>query len=64
MKQGLQFLQVFFCSTKAFPNDIFEIDVSKAFTYAFVSMNEIPMFNQFDTWQVHTDHIDVKVLHD
>ena len=53
-----------FCSAKAFPSDVFETDISKAFTHAFMSMHEIPVFNQFDTWQFFTDHVDVKTLHD
>ena len=53
-----------FCSAKAFPTDVFEADVSKAFTLAFMSMNEIPVFNQFDIWQVYTDNIDITTLHD
>ena len=53
-----------FCCAKAFPTDVFEADVSKAFTLAFMSMNEIPVFNQFDIWQVYTDNIDITTLHD
>ena len=53
-----------FCCIKAFPTDAFEADVSKAFTLAFMSMNDIPVFNQFDVWQVYTDNIDITTLHD
>ena len=53
-----------FCCAKAFPTDVFEADVSKAFTLAFMSMNEIPVFNQFDIWQVYTDNIDITTVHD
>ena len=53
-----------FCSAKAFPNDVFKADVSKAFTLSFMSMNEIPVFNQFDIWQVYTDNVDITTLHD
>jgi hypothetical protein len=53
-----------FCSAKAFPTDVFEADGSKAFTLAFMSMNQIPVFNQFDIWQVYTDNIDITTLHD
>jgi len=34
-----------FCCAKAFPTDIFEADVSKAFTLAFMNMKQIPVFN-------------------
>ena len=29
-----------------------------------MSMNEIPVFNQFDIWQVYTDNVDITILHD
>ena len=34
-----------FCCAKAFPTDVFEADVSKAFTLVFMSMKQIPVFN-------------------
>ena len=32
-------------------NELMEIDISKAFTSAFLKMNEKPVFNQFDIWK-------------
>ena len=32
--------------------EIVEIEISKAFTSAFLQIKEIQMFNQFDTWKV------------
>ena len=52
-----------FCCAKAFPTDVFEADVSKAFTLAFMSMKQIPVFNQFDIWQIYTDNIDITTLY-
>ena len=38
---------------KAILNNIIEIDVSKAFTNAFLQIDEVPVFNQFDTWNIY-----------
>ena len=32
--------------------DLTEIDISKAFTSAFSSIEQIPIFNEFDTWKL------------
>ena len=43
---------------KSLPKSLFmEIDISKAFTSAFLKMNEKPVFNQFDIWK----HYDGKI---
>eukprot|EP00438_Fugacium_kawagutii_P012227 Skav223953 [mRNA] locus=scaffold798:243805:247131:- [translate_table: standard] len=41
-----------------------ELDVSKAFKHAFVSINEIPVFTQFDLWKPYDESIDIEKLHD
>ena len=38
-------------------SELMEIDISKAFTSAFLKMNEKPVFNQFDVWK----HYDGKI---
>jgi len=45
--------------------DLTEIDVSKAFTSAFSSIERIPIFNEFDTWKPWKSHFnayDIKEL--
>ena len=44
--------------------EIVEIDISKAFTSAFMKMKEIPVFNQFDTWKVYDETVDINSLHE
>ena len=41
-----------------------ELDVSKAFKHAYVSMDEIPVFTQFDFWKPYNESIDIEKLHD
>ena len=49
---------------KALLNDIIEIDVSKAFTHAFLQIDEVPVFNQFDTWNIYNKEThDFRNLH-
>ena len=33
-------------------DDLIEIDISKAFTYALSTIKEIPVYNEFDIWKV------------
>ena len=44
------------------PQEIVEIDISKAFTSAFMKVKEIPVFNQFDTWKVSDENVDLNSL--
>jgi len=46
------------------PKEIVEIDISKAFTSAFMKIKEIPLFNQFDTWKVYDENVDINSLHE
>ena len=46
------------------PKEIVEIDISKAFTSAFMKIKEIPVFNQFDTWKVYDENVDINSLHE
>ena len=46
------------------PTEIVEIDISKAFTSAFMKIKEIPVFNQFDTWKVYDENVDINSLHE
>eukprot|EP00438_Fugacium_kawagutii_P018169 Skav234138 [mRNA] locus=scaffold1519:11582:14900:- [translate_table: standard] len=41
-----------------------EIDVSKAFTDAFLKIDEIPVFNQFDIWKKYNSSIKIEEFHD
>ena len=41
-----------------------EINVSKAFTHAFITISEIPVFSQFDIWRAFDDTTDIYDLHD
>ena len=45
------------------PEEIVEIDRTKAFTHASLLITEIPVFNQFDIWRVYTD-ADINTLHE
>ena len=45
------------------PEEIVEIDRTKAFTHASLLITEIPVFNQFDIWRVYTDE-DINTLHE
>ena len=45
------------------PEEIVEIDRTKAFTHASLLMTEIPVFNQFDIWRVYNDE-DINTLHE
>ena len=51
------------CDRGDIKNEI-EIDISKAFTHAFITISEIPVFNQFDIWRVFDDTTDIYDLHD
>ena len=37
-----------------------EIDISKAYTGAFMRIKSIPVFNEFDTWQAYKPEEPVK----
>ena len=41
-----------------------ELDVSKAFTRAFIDINEIPVFCQFDVWEHFNNTLDIDELHE
>ena len=43
--------------------NLVEIDVSKAFTHAFLQINQIPVFNQFDMWKVLKESDDINKFH-
>ena len=51
------------CDSRDIKNEI-EIDISKAFTHAFITISAIPVFNQFDIWRAFDDTIDMYDLHD
>ena len=51
------------CDRGDIKNEI-EIDISKAFTHAFITISEIPVFNQFDIWRAFDDTTDIYDLHD
>ena len=51
------------CDSRDIKNEI-EIDISKAFTHAFITISEIPVFNQFDIWRAFDDTTDIYDLHD
>ena len=42
--------------------DLAEIDITKAFTGAFMKIKAIPVFNEFDTWQPYADSQPLKDL--
>ena len=54
---------VLLCERSDIENEI-EIDISKAFTHAFITISEIPVFNQFDIWRSFDDTTDIYDLHD
>ena len=39
------------CPKEVIPDNIFEADITKAFTGASMKFDEVPAFNQFDIWQ-------------
>ena len=41
---------------KPFKNQLVEIDVNKAFTSAFVSIEKVPVFSEFDAWKRYDKH--------
>ena len=41
--------------TKGVDNHLVEVDISKAFTAAFCSIKEIPIFNDFDNFKLYSD---------
>ena len=41
---------------KPFNNQLVEIDVNKAFTSAFVSIDRVPVFSEFDAWKRYDKH--------
>eukprot|EP00438_Fugacium_kawagutii_P015581 Skav229714 [mRNA] locus=scaffold49:189255:192446:+ [translate_table: standard] len=49
---------------KDIPKAISEIDGTRAYTYQFNRMKEIPKFWQFDVWQVYDDTVDFDRLND
>ena len=46
------------------PENIFEADITKAFTGACMKFDEVPVFNQFDIWQKYTDNNDFTKMSD
>jgi hypothetical protein len=42
--------------------DCSEIDISKAFTSALASINQIPVFNEFDNWNTYDNLNDINDL--
>lgn len=41
---------------KPFKNQLVEIDINKAFTSAFVSIDRVPVFSEFDAWKRYDKH--------
>jgi hypothetical protein len=37
-------------------DDLVEIDIGKAFSAAFSCIDRIPIFNEFDSWKIHSTH--------
>ena len=33
-----------------------EVDANKAYTYCFISLNKIPVFNEFDCWKIYSNN--------
>ena len=52
------------CPKEVIPDNIFEADVTKAFTGASMKFDETPVFNQFDIWQKYAGNKDFTKMSD
>ena len=52
------------CPKGVIPDNIFEADITKAFTGASMKFDEVPVFNQFDIWQKYDDNKDFTKMSD
>ena len=41
--------------TRIKPSDLAKVDQSKAYTHAFMNIENIPMFNEFDIWKKYNN---------